>query len=202
MKATARPYPGALFVDGTLEQDESLIPPPRSAALIKRIYGEAPAIYRKNAFNDTIRFAERGRAAITFGPGEDGWPPVNEYIHIGKSVAATKILALTVLDLSAPSHDVAHAFPSVQETAHDPLHPIAVVCRQPALAPLHVASAQDLKPIKIGFQTGEINVILSYALGSGLFKANGLDVKTAQFPAGPAMLPAHCGRRSRSGLDG
>ena len=65
----------------------------------RRLLGEAPAIYRKNAFNDTIRFAERGRAAITFGPGEDGWPPVNEYIHIGKAVAATKILALTVLDL-------------------------------------------------------------------------------------------------------
>jgi aliphatic sulfonates family ABC transporter substrate-binding protein len=52
------------------------------------------------------------------------------------------------------------------------------------------ATAQELKPIKIGFQTGEINVLLSYALGSGLFKANGLDVKVAQFPAGPAMLPA------------
>ena len=56
-------------------------------------------------------------------------------------------------------------------------------------APLN-AFAQDLKPIKIGFQTGEINVILSYALGSGLFKANGLDVQVSQFPAGPAMLPA------------
>jgi aliphatic sulfonates family ABC transporter substrate-binding protein len=58
------------------------------------------------------------------------------------------------------------------------------------LASLNTLSAQDLKPIKIGFQSGEINVILSYALGSGLFKAHGLDVKTAQFPAGPAMLPA------------
>jgi taurine ABC transporter substrate-binding protein len=55
---------------------------------------------------------------------------------------------------------------------------------------LGAAAAQELKPIKIGFQTGEINVLLSYALGSGLFKANGLDVKVAQFPAGPAMLPA------------
>lgn len=50
--------------------------------------------------------------------------------------------------------------------------------------------SQELKPIKIGYQTGEINVILSYALGSGLFKSNGLDVTLGQFPAGPAMLPA------------
>jgi acetylornithine deacetylase len=99
LKVTARPYPGALFVDGTLEQDESMNPTASLGRAYQRIYGEAPAIYRKNAFNDTIRFAERGRAAITFGPGEDGWPPINEYIHIGKSVAATKILALTVLDL-------------------------------------------------------------------------------------------------------
>ena len=33
---------------------------------------------------------------MTFGPGEDGWPPINEYIRIEKSVAATRILALTV----------------------------------------------------------------------------------------------------------
>ena len=58
------------------------------------------------------------------------------------------------------------------------------------LATLGFASAQELKPIRIGFQSGEINVLLSYALGSGLFKANGLDVKVSQFPAGPAMLPA------------
>ena len=58
-----------------------------------------------------------------------------------------------------------------------------------AFAPLS-AKAQDLKPIKIGYQTGEINVILSYALGTGLFKAHGLEVTTGQFPAGPAMLPA------------
>jgi acetylornithine deacetylase len=99
LKATARPFPGALFVDGTLEQDEDANPTASLGRAYQRVLGDAPAIYRKNAFNDTIRFAERGRAAITFGPGEDGWPPVNEYIHIGKSVAATKILALTVLDL-------------------------------------------------------------------------------------------------------
>ena len=99
LKATARPYPGALFVDGTLEQDENANPSAALSRAYQRILGEAPAFYRKNAFNDTIRFAERGHAAVTFGPGEDGWPPINEYIQIGKSVAATKILALTVLDL-------------------------------------------------------------------------------------------------------
>lgn len=99
LQAEARPYPGALFVDGTLEQDEAADPTAALARAYGRLLGEAPRIYRKNAFNDTIRFAERGHAAITFGPGEDGWPPVNEYVDIDKAVAATRILALTILDL-------------------------------------------------------------------------------------------------------
>lgn len=99
LKAEARPFAGALFVDGTGEQ-EADAEPVRS---LRKAYGEVlsgePKLYRKNAFNDTIRFSERAFKAVTFGPGEDGWAPVNESIHIGKAVAATRILALTVMDL-------------------------------------------------------------------------------------------------------
>lgn len=52
------------------------------------------------------------------------------------------------------------------------------------------ASAQDKKPMRIGFQTGDINVILMYAVNTGLFEKAGLDIKLTPFPAGPAMLPA------------
>jgi acetylornithine deacetylase len=99
LNVTARPFPNALFVNGTVELSRTAEP----AAALRRAYravlAEEPQIYRKNAFNDTIRFAERGIPAVTFGPGEDGWPPINEYIGIQKSVAATKILAITLLDL-------------------------------------------------------------------------------------------------------
>ena len=106
LQASARLYPGALFVSGTHEQDEAASPAAPLARAYERLLGEAPACYRKNAFNDTIRFAERGIPAVTFGPGEDGWPPVNEYISIPKAVAATKVLALTLIDILGGSNEL------------------------------------------------------------------------------------------------
>lgn len=47
---------------------------------------------------DTLRFSHSGIPSITFGLGEDGWSPVNEFIDIEKVVAATKIYALFLLD--------------------------------------------------------------------------------------------------------
>ncbi len=46
------------------------------------------------------------------------------------------------------------------------------------------------RSLRIGFQTGEVNVVLSYAAKGGLFEAQKLDIKLVPFPAGPAMLPA------------
>jgi taurine transport system substrate-binding protein len=51
------------------------------------------------------------------------------------------------------------------------------------------AFAQN-KPLRIGFQTAEVNVLLTYASKSGLFAKERLDVTLLPFPAGPAMLPA------------
>ncbi|HUB13958.1 MAG TPA: M20/M25/M40 family metallo-hydrolase [Acetobacteraceae bacterium] len=99
LDVTAEPFPNALFVHGTQELDPESEPAAALSRAYRALLGEAPQIYRKNAFNDTIRFAERGIPAVTFGPGEDGWPPINEYIGIQKSVAATQVLALTVIDL-------------------------------------------------------------------------------------------------------
>lgn len=99
LSATLRPFPGALFVTGTNELDPAAEPAAAVARAYRTILGAEPRAYRKNAFNDTIRFQERGIPSITFGPGEDGWPPINEYIRIGKAVAATKILALALIDI-------------------------------------------------------------------------------------------------------
>jgi acetylornithine deacetylase len=91
--------PDSLFVNGTeavpLDEEPNLSISKAYQALL----GEPPLINRKNAFNDTIRFREAGMNAVTFGPGEDGWSPINEGISIPKSVAATKIFALTIMGI-------------------------------------------------------------------------------------------------------
>ena len=99
LAATLRPFPNALFVTGTRELPAGAQPAKAIADAYRRVLGSEPRTYRKNAFNDTIRFQERGIPSVTFGPGEDGWPPINEYIRIGKAVAATKILALALVDI-------------------------------------------------------------------------------------------------------
>lgn len=66
-------------------------------------------------------------------------------------------------------------------------HLVAVVL----LCVVSVSSAwAQNKPLRIGFQTAEINVLLTYAGKSGLFEKQKLDVTLLPFPAGPAMLPA------------
>jgi taurine transport system substrate-binding protein len=46
------------------------------------------------------------------------------------------------------------------------------------------------KQLRVGYQTGEVNVLLTYAANAGLFEKQKIDVKLIPFPAGPAMLPA------------
>ena len=53
----------------------------------------------------------------------------------------------------------------------------------------YVAMAQS-PTLRIGYQTGDINVQLMWLVGTGQFEKVGLDVKLVPFPAGPAMLPA------------
>lgn len=99
LNARARLYPGSLFVSPTQELSTDAEPVAAIGRAYSRVLGREVGHYRKNAFCDTIRFSEAGMAAVTFGPGEDGWPPVNEYIHTAKVVAAARIYALTVMDI-------------------------------------------------------------------------------------------------------
>ncbi len=67
MQASARPYPGPCSSTAPWSMTSGR-PDRRPLPRLQPPAREAPQVYRKNAFNDTIRFAERGHAAVTFGP--------------------------------------------------------------------------------------------------------------------------------------
>jgi taurine transport system substrate-binding protein len=51
------------------------------------------------------------------------------------------------------------------------------------------ANAAD-NTINLSYQTGDINVLLMYVVGTGLFEKHGVSVKLLPFAAGPQQLPA------------
>jgi acetylornithine deacetylase len=96
---SVRQVPDSLFVHGTEPVPENEEPNLSITKAYQQLLGDQPKINRKNAFNDTIRFREAGINAVTFGPGEDGWSPINESISVPKSVVATKIYALSLMKI-------------------------------------------------------------------------------------------------------
>jgi formylaminopyrimidine deformylase len=94
-----RQVPGSLFVNATEPVSVEEEPCRSLRAVYRRLMGCEPGVNRKNAFNDTIRFREAGIKAVTFGPGEDGWAVDNENISITKAVMATRIYALTIIQI-------------------------------------------------------------------------------------------------------
>jgi formylaminopyrimidine deformylase len=94
-----RQVPGSLFVNATEPVSIEEEPCRSLRSVYRRLMGCEPGVNRKNAFNDTIRFREAGIKAVTFGPGEDGWAVDNENISITKAVMATRIYALTIMQI-------------------------------------------------------------------------------------------------------
>ena len=98
LAATLRPFPDALFVTGTRE-----LPAVPAGQGDRRRLPTGSGLRAAHLSQECVQrhhpFPGAWNPAVTFGPGEDGWPPINEYIRIGKAVAATKILALALVDI-------------------------------------------------------------------------------------------------------
>lgn len=99
VSSNVRQVTGSLFVEATSPVPLNEEPCLSLIRSTERLLGKTPEPNRKNAFNDTIRLREAGINAVTFGPGEDGWPADNEWISVTKSVAAAKIYALAIMDI-------------------------------------------------------------------------------------------------------
>lgn len=97
-RITISPVEGESFVPASTEVSKDTAHVQALSRAYRKVLSKDPVLYRKNAYCDTLRFSHSGIPSVTFGPGEDGWPPVNEYIDIRKVVAATKIYALFLLD--------------------------------------------------------------------------------------------------------
>jgi acetylornithine deacetylase/succinyl-diaminopimelate desuccinylase-like protein len=97
-QAAIVPVAGETFVPASIEVSKDAAHVQAISKAYERVLGKQPVLYRKNAYCDTLRFSHSGIPSITFGPGEDGWPPVNEYIDMEKVVTATQIYALFLLD--------------------------------------------------------------------------------------------------------
>jgi len=87
---------GYTFIPATDEVPEDSLHVRALVEAYQEVTGKKPELYRKHAFCDTIQFSLHGIPAVTFGPGEDGWPPVNEFIDLDKVVIATKTYALAI----------------------------------------------------------------------------------------------------------
>ncbi|MEO0808946.1 MAG: M20/M25/M40 family metallo-hydrolase, partial [Cyanobacteria bacterium J06643_4] len=98
IEATITQVEGETFVPASIEVPKEAAHVQTLSKAYQKILGKDPVLYRKNAYCDTLRFSHSGIPSITFGPGEDGWPPVNEFIDMEKVVAATKIYALFLMD--------------------------------------------------------------------------------------------------------
>ena len=97
-QVTVTQVEGETFVPASLEVPAEAAHVQALSQAYQKVLGKDPVLYRKNAYCDTLRFSHSGIPSITFGPGEDGWPPVNEFIDMEKVVAATKVYALFLLD--------------------------------------------------------------------------------------------------------
>jgi acetylornithine deacetylase len=71
----------------------------------EEITGKRPMLVRKNSYTDAVQFSLHGIPALTFGPGDDAWSPMNEFIDMDQAMIATKTYALTIsriLGVQAP----------------------------------------------------------------------------------------------------
>ena len=143
LKATARPYPGAMFVDGTLEQDDGREP---DLALSRPIVGCSAKRRRSTARTPSTTPSAFPNAAT---PPSRSVPARTAGRRSTNTSISTrpwrrrKFSRSRFSTWSVPLHDIASRFHRLKETTHEPPVPATCACRRPRPRDVQCASAQD-----------------------------------------------------------
>ncbi len=85
------------FMPPTVEVEENALHLNALMQSSEEITGKMPVLVRKNSYTDSVRFSLHGIPALTFGPGDDAWQPVNEYVDVDQAMITTKAYALAIV---------------------------------------------------------------------------------------------------------
>lgn len=78
------------FMPPTVEPEENALHLNALMQSYEEITGKKPVLFRKNSYTDAVQFSLHGIPALTFGPGDDAWQPINEYIDVDQAMITTK----------------------------------------------------------------------------------------------------------------
>jgi len=84
------------FIPPTVEPEDNALHLNALIQSYKEITDKDPMLVRKNSYTDAVQFSLHGIPALTFGPGDDAWSPMNEFIDMDQAMIATKTYALTI----------------------------------------------------------------------------------------------------------
>jgi acetylornithine deacetylase/succinyl-diaminopimelate desuccinylase-like protein len=88
------PAPGVMnFIPGIVEVEENAL---HLSAPDAGVREKSLNCFGKNAYTDAVAFSLHGIPALTFGPAEEDWPPINEFIDLHQAMIVTKAYALAV----------------------------------------------------------------------------------------------------------
>jgi len=84
------------FMPPTVEPEENALHLNALMQSYEDITGKKPVLLRKNSFTDAVEFSLHGVPALTFGPGDEAFPIINDFVDLDQAMIATKAYALAI----------------------------------------------------------------------------------------------------------
>jgi acetylornithine deacetylase len=84
------------FIPPTIEPEENALHLNALMQSYEEVTGKKPVLLRKNSFTDAVEFSLHGVPALTFGPGDEAFPIINDFIDLDQAMIATKAYALAI----------------------------------------------------------------------------------------------------------